>query len=141
MPFVSRRQMRWMWANHPEMARRWADHTPDIKSLPETADGDDTPAAKSANLLDHLDVAAKTAGPVDFALAVGRKAAPAVGPFLDRQLGVPPHRPVFGPAPAPEPGPPLAPARPATQRPPAVPAPAGVPLVTGPAPAHAVGPR
>ena len=59
--------------------------------------------------------------------------APGVGGFVDRQLGVPPHRPVFGPAPAPP--------RPATQRSPAVPAPAGVPLVTGPAPAQVAGPR
>jgi hypothetical protein len=27
-----------MFANHPEMAKRWADHTPDIKKLPEHAE-------------------------------------------------------------------------------------------------------
>ncbi|MCX7801188.1 MAG: hypothetical protein N2109_12710 [Fimbriimonadales bacterium] len=37
MPFRSKRQMRWMFANEPEMARRWARETPDEKSLPERA--------------------------------------------------------------------------------------------------------
>jgi hypothetical protein len=27
--------MRWMFANHPEMAKRWAHETPDIKDLVE----------------------------------------------------------------------------------------------------------
>ena len=36
MPFKSKRQMRWMFANKPKMAKRWAKKTPDIKSLPET---------------------------------------------------------------------------------------------------------
>jgi hypothetical protein len=36
MPFKSKAQQKWMFANHPEMAKRWADHTPDIKELPET---------------------------------------------------------------------------------------------------------
>ncbi len=35
MPFESKAQMKWMFANHPEMAKRWASHTPDMKSLPE----------------------------------------------------------------------------------------------------------
>lgn len=38
MPFKSKAQQRWMFANHPEMAKRWADHTPDIKKLPEHAE-------------------------------------------------------------------------------------------------------
>ena len=38
MPFKSKAQQKWMFANHPEMAKRWADHTPDIKKLPETVD-------------------------------------------------------------------------------------------------------
>lgn len=29
MPFRSERQRRWMYANHPRMARRWEDETPD----------------------------------------------------------------------------------------------------------------
>lgn len=35
MPFKSKKQMRWMFANDPEMAKRWAKHTEDIKALPE----------------------------------------------------------------------------------------------------------
>ncbi len=36
MPFKSKAQARWMFANDPEMAARWEDHTPGgIKSLPE----------------------------------------------------------------------------------------------------------
>jgi hypothetical protein len=38
MPFKSKAQQKWMFANHPEMAKRWADHTLDIKKLPETVD-------------------------------------------------------------------------------------------------------
>lgn len=34
MPFKSRSQMRWMFATHPEMAKRWAAETPDMKNLP-----------------------------------------------------------------------------------------------------------
>ena len=36
MPFVSRRQQRWMFAKHPRMAKRWADKT-DFSHLPERA--------------------------------------------------------------------------------------------------------
>jgi hypothetical protein len=35
MPFKSKAQEKWMFANHPEMAKRWADETPDIKDLPD----------------------------------------------------------------------------------------------------------
>lgn len=35
MPFKSKAQQRWMFANHPEMAHRWAHETPDIKKLPK----------------------------------------------------------------------------------------------------------
>jgi hypothetical protein len=35
VPFESKAQQRWMFANKPRMAERWADHTPDIKALPE----------------------------------------------------------------------------------------------------------
>lgn len=34
MPFKSRAQEKWMFANHPRMARRWAAHTPKGKKLP-----------------------------------------------------------------------------------------------------------
>ena len=35
MPFKSKAQQKWMYANEPDMAERWSDHTPDHKSLPE----------------------------------------------------------------------------------------------------------
>lgn len=35
MPFKSQAQRGWMWANEPEMARRWQAHTPKGKKLPE----------------------------------------------------------------------------------------------------------
>lgn len=34
MPFQSSAQMKWMFANKPAMAKRWAAETPDIKNLP-----------------------------------------------------------------------------------------------------------
>jgi hypothetical protein len=34
MPFKSTAQRKWMFANHPKMARRWAKHTPKGKRLP-----------------------------------------------------------------------------------------------------------
>lgn len=34
MPFKSRKQVSWMFANHPKMAKRWAKHTKSIKKLP-----------------------------------------------------------------------------------------------------------
>lgn len=43
MPFKSKTQMRWMFANDPAMARRWAKETPNEKGLPERA-----PAGKGA---------------------------------------------------------------------------------------------
>ena len=35
MPFKSKSQMRWMFANHPEMAKRWYEHTDSVKKLPD----------------------------------------------------------------------------------------------------------
>ena len=35
MPFKSEAQRRWMYANHPRMAREWSAHTPKGKNLPE----------------------------------------------------------------------------------------------------------
>ena len=32
MPFKSEKQRRWMWANDPEMARKWADKEKDKKA-------------------------------------------------------------------------------------------------------------
>lgn len=37
MPFKSKRQQRWMYANEPEMARRWSKET-DLSALPELKD-------------------------------------------------------------------------------------------------------
>lgn len=34
MPFLSQAQRKWMYANHPEMARRWEKETPK-KKLPK----------------------------------------------------------------------------------------------------------
>ena len=45
MPFQSKAQMGWMFANKPEMAKEWAAHTPDPKHLP---------AHKKQMLRDHL---------------------------------------------------------------------------------------
>lgn len=35
MPFKSKSQMRWMYANKPDMAEEWASETKNIKKLPE----------------------------------------------------------------------------------------------------------
>lgn len=54
MPLKSKAQQRWMFANHPAMAKRWAEHTPDIKSLPEHVD-------KKGEYRDQMIVLVKTA--------------------------------------------------------------------------------
>lgn len=35
MPFKSKQQAKWMFANKPEMAKKWAKETPDISKLPK----------------------------------------------------------------------------------------------------------
>ena len=35
MPFKSKAQQKWMFANKPEMAKEWADKTKDFSKLPE----------------------------------------------------------------------------------------------------------
>lgn len=35
MPFRSQAQRAWMYANNPDMARRWEEHTPKGSNLPE----------------------------------------------------------------------------------------------------------
>lgn len=35
MPFVSQAQMKFMFAKHPEMAKEWAEKTPNPKALPK----------------------------------------------------------------------------------------------------------
>lgn len=39
MPFKSEAQRRWMYANKPEMAKKWEKHTPKGKKLPEKVKG------------------------------------------------------------------------------------------------------
>jgi hypothetical protein len=39
MPFKSKAQQRFMFSQHPKMAKRWASKTLSIKKLPETAKG------------------------------------------------------------------------------------------------------
>jgi hypothetical protein len=39
MPFKSKAQQRFMFSQHPEMAKEWADKTPDISKLPEHMKG------------------------------------------------------------------------------------------------------
>lgn len=38
MPFKSKAQMRWMFARKPAMARKWKEHTKNVKRLPEYVD-------------------------------------------------------------------------------------------------------
>ena len=35
MPFKSKAQQKFMFARHPKIAKRWAKHTKNIKSLPK----------------------------------------------------------------------------------------------------------
>lgn len=35
MPFKSESQRRWMFSKKPEMAKEWAEDTPDMKGLPD----------------------------------------------------------------------------------------------------------
>jgi len=68
MPFKSEAQRRWVYAKHPEMAKRWQEHTPKDK-LPEKV--------KHAAFLDELTKIADLAGLVLSQLA-RREAAPPV---------------------------------------------------------------
>lgn len=35
MPFASKLQAKWMYANKPKLAKEWAKKTPNFKSLPK----------------------------------------------------------------------------------------------------------
>lgn len=35
MPFKSKKQQKWMFIHHPEMAKEWAEETKDFSKLPE----------------------------------------------------------------------------------------------------------
>ena len=67
MPFESKSQQRFMFAKHPEMAKEWADKTPDISALPEhvkkMAEGGTTAGNPS-----DLDAGVKDASVSDFLL-------------------------------------------------------------------------
>jgi hypothetical protein len=52
MPFQSRLQMRWMFANHPQMAQQWAEETPNVRALPVRAPKVRAPRAKKPSLQD-----------------------------------------------------------------------------------------
>ncbi len=54
MPFKSKAQARFLFANHPNMAKEWADKTKSIKDLPERV------GAKHSS--EHSDDAMKKAG-------------------------------------------------------------------------------
>lgn len=42
MPFESKAQAKWMFANKPNMAKEWASKTPSIKALPAHHSGKGT---------------------------------------------------------------------------------------------------
>jgi hypothetical protein len=46
MPFKSKSQQKYMFSQHPEIAKRWAAETPNMKSLPE----------KKGNAMHHLNL-------------------------------------------------------------------------------------
>jgi hypothetical protein len=48
MPFKSKQQRKWMWATHPEMAKKWERHTPKGKKLPKKV------KKKSENIIDLI---------------------------------------------------------------------------------------
>ena len=41
MPFASKAQQRFMFSQHPKIAKRWAKHTPDMENLPQHVSEDD----------------------------------------------------------------------------------------------------
>lgn len=101
MPFKSKRMMRWMFANHPRMARRWAKHTRNLRNLPETAEkkGSRLPAelcqaadalSAPAGLAEKLAaLTAPTAAQVNSLQAMAQAQAtarPAVGPALQQAI-------------------------------------------------------
>lgn len=48
MPFKSLAQEHWMFAKHPEMASKWASHTPNQAALPEKISTIKAPKAPTA---------------------------------------------------------------------------------------------
>ena len=41
MPFESKAQKKWMYANKPDMAKKWESETPKHKKLPERKEAQD----------------------------------------------------------------------------------------------------
>jgi hypothetical protein len=48
MPYRSKAQVKWAFATGQEFAEKWADHTPNIKNLPERV------KSKAKRLIKHL---------------------------------------------------------------------------------------
>ncbi len=46
MPFESKAQQRFLFAKHPDIAKRWAAETPNIKALPARKSGSRVEALK-----------------------------------------------------------------------------------------------
>tara|TARA_B100000214_G_scaffold369577_1_gene342866 strand:- start:176 stop:442 length:267 start_codon:yes stop_codon:yes gene_type:complete len=55
MPFKSEKQRRWMWANEPEMARKWADEEKSESSGNVEEDWDS--GDNLVNPVDHAEIA------------------------------------------------------------------------------------
>jgi len=90
MPFKSEAQRKWMWANHPEMAKHWQSVTPKGKKLPEHV--------KQAAFLDELSIIMKEAEEVE---------APHggdIGPDVEKGSGAIPAGPLGNDSPAKEAG-------------------------------------
>jgi len=117
MPFKSKAQERWMWATHPEMAKRWAAHTPAGERLPERVKNRQ---ARNARLRAGLPPSSKKS-PLE--LAAGPPALRVFPvPFARDQTSYPPYTQIGG---SPVSGMPDG-----SQQPPAEPWPNGVVLET-----------
>lgn len=49
MPFRSKSQRKWMYATHPQMAKKWEAHTPKGKDLPEHVKQAEPPPPKGVS--------------------------------------------------------------------------------------------
>lgn len=91
MPFKSKAQQRFMFSQHPEMAKEFADHTPDIKALPEhvkkMAEGGDVTSGNPANLDKGIQDATVSDGATLAALAGLAGAAPEILEAVPEMLG------------------------------------------------------
>jgi hypothetical protein len=93
MPFESDAQRRWMYANEPAMARRWQEHTPKGKDLPERVNKKKKKKKRSKSAASETELAVdrhaitKGAADMDSLIAqLGREAALA-GSGMDKQAG------------------------------------------------------